>query len=583
MPNRPDFDAPYGSFGAGVGTLAKSDGLSRRFEGMWNQPLAENLALRVVASRSESPGYIEDIRADKDDINASDATQLRGMLSWRATENLEFRLNALRRETRQDDSVFANNEERPEHSKRFYADVQESTTDLFLLTSDWNLGFANLVAVLSQFEKDYPQFLDQSQYLGTSLVGIGAYGEFFDESSQPSAELRLVSTRATESAWWLLRDWNYVAGYYFVDSDQSLLLDIGTVLTGRVANLGGYAISKENALFFDLTRPLSERWEFGLGGRFFRQSTRTELANTIVAVDGLIETLPLLGLANPLVEALPVLAAIPLTGDKGETGESGFNPKFTLQWRYSDSLSLFGSAVKGYRYAGVNSNLLNDPNIPLFSKSDSIWNYELGLRTGWLDGALQVDATVFQLDWDDVQIQQADITGLFPYTTNVGGARNRGVELSIDAFLPAGFAMKLNGSYVDARSTSFFDDFSGPAPAGTELPGTPPFSGSALLLWAHPFGSSEFTGTISYTYQNRNYNNLPHTYEHPALGLLGASASLRLPKWPGRPLLNLVGTNLTNEFEPGVIFETKNSGGILTTFNPPRSITLGLSFEFGGH
>lgn len=67
----------------------------------------------------------------------------------------------------------------------------------------------------------------------------------------------------------------------------------------------------------------------------------------------------------------------------------------------------------------------------------------------------------------------------------------------------------------------------------------------------------------------------------PALGLLGASANLHLPKWPGRPTLNLVGNNLTNAFEPGVVFDTKNSGGILTLFNPPRSVVLGVEFSFG--
>jgi hypothetical protein len=38
---------------------------------------------------------------------------------------------------------------------------------------------------------------------------------------------------------------------------------------------------------------------------------------------------------------------------------------------------------------------------------------------------------------------------------------------------------------------------------------------------------------------------------------------------------------LTNEFEPAVVFDTPNTGGILTIFNPPRSLTLGVSFSFG--
>ncbi|MGQ0529978.1 MAG: hypothetical protein ACT4PG_09235 [Panacagrimonas sp.] len=36
--------------------------------------------------------------------------------------------------------------------------------------------------------------------------------------------------------------------------------------------------------------------------------------------------------------------------------------------------------------------------------------------------------------------------------------------------------------------------------------------------------------------------------------------------------MNLVGTNLTNVFEPAVVFGTPNTGGILTIFNPPRFV-----------
>ncbi|MGQ0700689.1 MAG: TonB-dependent receptor [Panacagrimonas sp.] len=582
VPNRPDYESASARFAAGIGTLERSDGLSHRYDGMWNQPLGETVAMRIVASRSDNPGYVKDLRSGEDDINSSDATQLRGLLSWRASDDLEFRFSALRRETHQDDGAFANNDERPEHSKRFFPDVLDSTTDNLLLTTEWNLDFANLVMVLSQLDKKYPQTLDYSQFIGTSLVGIGTYGETGIKSSQPSAELRLASAHPTESTWWLLDEWDYVAGYFFVYSDQFLELELGTGLTGGLLNLRGDVDAKENAVFFDLTRPLSERWEFGVGGRYFRQSTKADISTTVVVIDGLIDTIPLLGVVQPVLDILPGQGGVSLGRDVGEIGETVFNPKFTLRWEYSDSFSLFASAVKGFRYAGANQNPTRDPKVPLFFDSDEIWNYEFGARTRWFDGSLQLDATVFQLDWEDLQVQQRDYTGLFAYTTNVGGARNRGVELSMDLLLPAGFALKLGAAYVNARTTTFFDDFQGPAPAGSELPGSPPFSGSGLLLWAGPIGAAQFSGTVSYTYQNRNYNNLPHTYEHPPLGLLGASASLRLPNWPGRPSFNLVGANLTNEFKPGVVFETPNSGGILTIFNPPRSVVLGVEFSFGG-
>lgn len=581
VPNKPDFDAAYGKLGAGVGTLARSDELIRRYDGMWNQPLSDTLALRVAGTRSERPGYVNDLRSGEEDINTSDSTQLRAQLAWQATETLDLRLSALRRETNQDDGSFANNDQRPEHDERYYPDELESTTDVLMLNADWDLDFANLVVVLASLTKDYPQDLDYSQFIGTSTAGVGTFGDTDVDSEQPSAEVRLVSAAPTESEWWALRDWDYVAGYFFVYSDQYLNLDIGTAVNGATLRLRGNVDAKENAAFFDLTRHLSEQWEVGLGGRLFRQGTKADITTDLIAVEGLTAANPLTALLAPVVQNLPEQGAVRLGRQNGEIAETVFNPKFTVQWKRDKNLSVFASAVKGFRYAGANQNPTLDPNVPLFFESDDIWNYELGVRTRWFEGALQLDVTVFELDWTDLQVQQREFTGAFAYTDNVGGARNRGVELGVDLLLPAGLALKLTGSYVDARTTTFFDDFQGPAPAGTELPGSPPFSASALLLWLRPVGDAELVSTLSYSYQNRNYNNLPHTYEHPALKLLNASVSFSMPNWPGQPKLNLVGTNLTNEFQPAVVFDTPNTGGILTIFNPPRAIMLGVEFSFG--
>lgn len=580
LPNQPDARAAYGGFGSAFGTLARSDGLSHRYEAFWNQPLGEDLAVRVAASRVDHPGYIKNLRSGQPDINSSNATQARAMVNWRATDTLEFRLSGLFRQTRQHDGSFANNDERPEDSQRYYPDRLKSITTALVLNVEQKFDFASVVLVLSRLDKHYPQDIDYSTFFGTSLVGIGTFGNTTVRSYQPSVELRLVSARPTDIGFWPLDNWSYVLGYYFTYADQFLRLDIGTQVNGATLRLQGDVDAREHAGFFDFTRSFGGL-ELGLGGRIFRQTTSANGGTSLIALEGLTAANPLTALAAPLVQALPASGEVPISPFVGKVGSTVFNPKYTVQYHFSESFSVFGSAIKGFRYAGVNENPSQDPRVPLFFKSDTLWNYEVGVRTRWLGGRLQIDATGFQIDWKNLQIQQNDYTGAFAYITNVGKARNRGAELSVDALLPVGFALKLTGSYIDARTRTFFKDFEGPAPAGSELPGTSPFSGSALLAWTRPLGATETSATVSYTYQDSNYNNLPHTYKHPPLGLLGASASLRLPRVPGAPTLSLVGTNLTNVFKPAVVFDTPHSGGILVIFNQPRSITLGIDFSFG--
>jgi len=579
VPNKPDFEEAYGQLAAATTEHARSDGMSHRYDVMANVPLGEKFAARVVASKTARPGYIKDLRSGRDDINSSQSEQIRGLLSWRATESFTLNYSGIRRETHQDDGAFANTIGEPTHSQRFFPDELDSRTDIHTLTADWSFNSFDVVAIAANMTKDYPQRLDYSQFFGTATLGVGTYGDTFINSDQPSAELRIVSNEPTESNWWILNDWSYVAGLFYIYSDQFLALNIGTELTGDLLRLRGNVEAEEYATFVDVTRGLGEHWELGLGGRFFRQSTDADIETTLLPV----AELPLIGEIGsnlpPLLGSLGGLTQGSLGRDVGRVAETVFNPKLTLKWTHSDSLSIFASAVKGFRYAGANQNPTRDPKVPLFFKSDNIWNYELGMRTEWFEGAVQFDVTAFYLEWTDMQVQQREYTGAFAYTTNVGGAENTGVEFGLNTLLPGGFAIKLNGSYVDAHTTTFFDDFQGPAEAGTELPGSPPVSGSIMVAWLGNLGPAEIVSTVNYTYQNRNYNNLAQTYEHPPMKLLGASINFRFPELWGEPSINLVGNNLTNEFEPGVVFDTPNTGGLLTIYNPPRSVSLGIEFN----
>ena len=167
-------------------------------------------------------------------------------------------------------------------------------------------SFADLSLILSQLDKDYPQRIDYSQFFGTSQVGLGLYGDTTIYSSQPSAELRLVSADPVESDWWLLNGWDYVVGLFYIESDQYLSLDLGTELTGNILQLKGDVYAEEKAFFFDLKRKFGDRWEFGFGGRYFEQSTVADISTMADPVSGLSATNPLVALLTPIINALPV-------------------------------------------------------------------------------------------------------------------------------------------------------------------------------------------------------------------------------------------------------------------------------------
>ena len=61
---------------------------------------------------------------------------------------------------------------------------------------------------------------------------------------------------------------------------------------------------------------------------------------------------------------------------------------------------------------------------------DTTVNYELGLRSTWLDGALLVNASIYYIDWEDIQVAGTSVNGSTAITVNGSSAESKGLELS---------------------------------------------------------------------------------------------------------------------------------------------------------
>ena len=101
--------------------------------------------------------------------------------------------------------------------------------------------------------------------------------------------------------------------------------------------------------------------------------------------------------------------------------------KFQLSFRPNEDVTIFALASEGFRLGGT-----NQPNIaavPPGYEADSLWNYEVGVKTAWLDGRLIVNSSAFYIDWDNIQVSGRDPTGSFAFIGNAGAAEVQGLEL----------------------------------------------------------------------------------------------------------------------------------------------------------
>ena len=110
--------------------------------------------------------------------------------------------------------------------------------------------------------------------------------------------------------------------------------------------------------------------------------------------------------------------------------------KFSTQYRFSDQKMIYALYSEGFRLGGNNDARAAETGIlPLEYKPDTLKNYEVGMKTRWLDQSLQVNMTAFFMEWEDIQLNRSGTSAGNPWwmrgTFNGGKAEQKGVELSV--------------------------------------------------------------------------------------------------------------------------------------------------------
>lgn len=589
MPNNPDYEEMYGSFSAGYTNIAHSADTGSRYTAMVNLPFSDQFALRASGVKTDDPGYINRPRTGEHDVNSVETAQSRLLLSMRSeNENFQAKLTYLEREVESAGNSRADNKSRYEQSG--YWGPEDSGSDVVIkgLNLQWQ-GFeaVSLSLIGNQLTKEGFLNHDLTAAQDNETDGKFTYTEINYDTEQTTYELRMVSNGVTEHDWFIFKDWEYAAGFFKMEADQNFYVFIalaeidpnaatGLPIPLPVANQGAYfvapvtALTKERAFYFDTTRYLfDDRMEINIGGRSYDTST-----------DGTI-----------LQQALFQGVKATLLDVDAKVEESGFSPKLALTWRFTPDLAVHASASKGFRFGGVQGDPAVARNeVPPTFDSDELWNYEVGVRSSWLDHSLQIDVTAFYVDWIEPQTVLQTTPGTIPllnpdteFIDNVGGAKSKGGEVSLIYAMPAGLTLTTNLGYVDSYTTEYFNAPEGEIPAYSRLPNTPRWTGAAILSYRTMLANWGLAASLSYTYQDESRNDFFDTVPLDSFESIGLSLNIGNESLPMRPELVLSVTNLTNERS---ILAANSDGDpgededIEVYFVSPRTFTANLRVHF---
>lgn len=148
-------------------------------------------------------------------------------------------------------------------------------------------------------------------------------------------------------------------------------------------------------------------------------------------------------------------------------------PKIALKYELSNRQFAYVNVSRGYKAGGYNVQMfadLVDKGItnPAATQKDAImnsisykpefsWNYELGGQFMSFDNHLKSAISLFYIDLNNLQLTQFVPNGLGRKISNAGAAVSKGVELSMDAKIGAGFSISLNYGYANATFTNYTD------------------------------------------------------------------------------------------------------------------------------
>ncbi|GLP96859.1 TonB-dependent receptor [Paraferrimonas sedimenticola] len=147
-------------------------------------------------------------------------------------------------------------------------------------------------------------------------------------------------------------------------------------------------------------------------------------------------------------------------GEKQSDSWSKLTPRAVVNFKATDDAMLYASIAQGFKAGGFNS-LGQDPAF----EPETVWNYEAGWKTSWLDNDIRFNGSVFFWDYKDLQtFKLSGPSGAVPtYNVRNADAEGKGFELEFNWAVTQNFNLLANYGYVDTKYTRY-DLFPGEGP-----------------------------------------------------------------------------------------------------------------------
>ncbi len=462
------------------------------FRGFASGPLAENVFGKIAFSSKKREGYLDSEIGRFPQFFGSippeqlgqfeqldeDTESIRAHLRFTPTDRLEINLTADRSELRQsgparytvggpngrilagliEDDIYTNLATDP--------GISDREINGYMGRVDYDFDFATFTSITAYREADaivdVGDVSDEAIALlasspnaqfGDALIN-GANNTFRDESEQLSQEFRLTSAGEGPVDW--------VLGAYFLkeevfrvesfDLGFNLALGDGTALPLLAPTTGSSYMDNETegyAFFGQASWQINDQWRITAGGRY---TDEEKTAKTRSVAGGFL-----------VLESFDVQA---------DDSWAEFTPKVSVDFQLNDDVFFYGTVSKGYKSGGFQGSPPVERTATTPYDKEIAWLYEVGAKTEWFDNRLRLNLSLFQTDYEDLQVFQLLVPADAPDGTpgvltaqNAADAEIKGAEFEFIVMPLPNLTLRGSYTYLDTEYAKFT------APAGFRTPG----------------------------------------------------------------------------------------------------------------
>jgi outer membrane receptor protein involved in Fe transport len=491
--NQPDLSASYGDVEV-TGNAIDGGDSGGNVSGMFNMPMGNTAALRIVGYYSDIPGFIEAVSSKPHvlnrDVNGGTRYGVRAAMRFEPNENLAITPRVIYQKVDMDGfnrtdawnilgNPYTTTEPRVTLGDRDqYTQLQEQFKDEFMLadlTVEAGIGDYKLTSITSYTDRDILVLRDATQLTGSVTYDLGGTGNqvridspLYDATKLKAftQELRIASDYEGSVQW--------LAGAFYSDIQRDYGQTLPTpgydalminLLCGGPPDCGVSSAAlgsptdtpfysripydfTQKAVFAEVNFGMGERANLAVGARYydFKEDRVLYFGGLFADSDGL-PTEP--------------------TNGPGSAKSSDILPRVLFSYDVNENVQLNAQVSEGFRLGGINDplnlGLCDDTDEETYGgygsfKDENLWNYELGAKIGFADGRAQFNVSVFDAEIDGLQVPVTAGTCSSRIILNVKKSHSQGVEMEFVAqptdHFDFGFSATLVNSELDSTFTA---------------------------------------------------------------------------------------------------------------------------------